>query len=259
MTSVDVSVEDGIAEITLNRPETMNAIDPEMRGRLRAVWRRLQDENAIRVAILTGAGDRAFCTGSDLKRTPPPPESYAERAFGRAESEHLLAGLDTDKPLICAVNGFAVGGGLELALACDIRIASENAEFGLTEVQVGTIPGAGGTQRLPRAVGESMAMQMLLTGDRIDATRAHQVGLVSELHPPGALLARARELAGRIAENAPLSVRAIKRLVTRGRDVPLPTAVEMESFVWGLLRDTDDRVEGRQAFKEKRSPKYQGS
>ncbi|MQA03808.1 MAG: enoyl-CoA hydratase/isomerase family protein [Streptosporangiales bacterium] len=257
--SVDVTMASGIAEITLNRPDAMNAIDPQMRARLREVWRQLDEDPDIAVAILTGAGDRAFCTGSDLKRTPPPPQSYAELTFGSGESTHLLAGLDTDKPLICAVNGFAVGGGLELALACDIRIASDNAQFGLAEVRVGSIPGAGGTQRLPRIIGESMAMQMLLTGERIDATRALEVGLVSEVHTTDGLLPRARELAERITANAPLAVNAVKHLVRRGRDMPLPEAIEMESYVWGLLRDTEDRIEGRKAFQEKRRPVYKGS
>jgi E-phenylitaconyl-CoA hydratase len=256
--TVDVTVHDGIAEIVLNRPEALNAIDPEMRAELGRVWTRVHEDDDIRVAVLTGAGERAFCVGSDLKKTPPPPESYAQRTFGRATSDHLLAALHTDKPLICAVNGLAVGGGLEIALACDIRIASETASFGLSEVRVGSIPGAGGTQRLPRMIGSSVAMQMLLTGDRIDAAEAYRVGLVSELCASDALLPRAREIAARIAANAPLSVRAVKRLVHEGADMPLDNAVRVENYVWGLLRDTEDRIEGRRAFQEKRPPEYRG-
>lgn len=255
---IDVTVQDRIAEIVLNRPEALNAIDPEMREELREVWTRVHEDDDVRVAILTGAGERAFCVGSDLKKTPPPPESYAERNFGRTRSDHLLETLRTDKPLICAINGVAVGGGLELALACDIRIASRAASFGLTEVRVGSIPGAGGTQRLPRMIGSSVAMQMLLTGDRIDAAEALRVGLVSEVCEPDALLPRAREIAVRIAGNAPLSVRAVKRLVREGADMPLDSAIRLENYVWGLLRDTEDRVEGRRAFQEKRPPEYQG-
>jgi E-phenylitaconyl-CoA hydratase len=256
--TIDFTVRDGIAEIVLNRPEALNAIDPEMRAQLRDAWTRVHEDDEIRVAVLTGAGDRAFCVGSDLKKTPPPPESYAQRAFGRATSDHLLASLQTDKPLICAINGLAVGGGLEIALACDIRIASETASFGLSEVRVGSIPGAGGTQRLPRMINTSTAMQMLLTGDRIDAAEAWRVGLVGELCPPDQLLPRAREIAGRIAANAPLSVRAVKRLVQQGADLPLNAAVDLENYVWGLLRDTEDRIEGRRAFQEKRPPQYRG-
>jgi len=256
--TIDVTVQDRIAEIVLNRPEALNAIDPETREELRAVWTRVHEDDEIRVAVVTGSGERAFCVGSDLKKTPPPPESYAQRAFGQAQSDHLLATLQTDKPLVCAVNGVAVGGGLEIALACDVRIASETASFGLSEVRVGSIPGAGGTQRLPRMISSSVAMQMLLTGDRIDAAEAWRVGLVSEVCAPDALLPRAREIAARIAANAPLSVRAVKRLVQQGADMPLDTAVRFENYVWGLLRDTEDRIEGRRAFQEKRPPEYRG-
>jgi E-phenylitaconyl-CoA hydratase len=256
--TIDVTVRNSIAEIVLNRPEALNAIDPEMREQLRQVWVRVHEDDDIRVAVLTGVGERAFCVGSDLKKTMPPPESYAEQTFGRSRSEHLLATLQTDKPLIAAINGLAIGGGLELALACDIRIASESAGFGLSEVRVGSIPGAGGTQRLPRMIGHSAAMQMLLTGDRIDAAEAYRVGLVSELCRPGDLLPRAREIAARIAMNAPLAVRAVKRLVQQGADMPLETAVRVENYVWGVLRDTEDRIEGRRAFQEKRPPEYRG-
>lgn len=251
-------VQDHIATITLNRPEAMNSIDPETRAELHDAWRRIKQDDSIRVAILTGSGDKAFCTGSDLKKTMPPKESFAELTFGRSESDHLLAGLDTDKPLICAVNGYAMGGGMELALACDVRIASENAVFALSEVRIGSIPGAGGTQRLPRAIGLSNAMLMLLTGDRIDAQEAARVGLVSRVVRREDLLATATEIARRIARNAPLSVRAVKRLVYSGLDMPLPAALEAERYAFGLLRDTEDRIEGRRAFQEKREPNYQG-
>ena len=253
------SVVDHIATIRLNRPEAMNSIDHETRAELHEAWRRFRTDDEIRVAILTGTGDRAFCTGSDLKKTMPPTESHAYLTYGRAGSDHLLAGLlECDKPIICAINGYAVGGGLEIALGCDIRIASTTARLGLTEARIGSIPGAGGTQHLPRAVGRAVAMHMLLTGDQIDAAEALRVGLVSELCEPGDLMSRANEIAARIAANAPLAVRAIKRLVVRGMDSPLPSALEMERSVFGLLRDTEDRIEGRKAFQEKRTPEYQG-
>ncbi|AWB32707.1 enoyl-CoA hydratase/isomerase family protein [Orrella marina] len=251
-------VDNHVATITLNRPEAMNSIDPETRSQLHDAWIRIKTDDAIRVAILTGAGEKAFCTGSDLKKTMPPRESFAELTFGRSESDHLLAGLDTDKPLICAINGYAMGGGMELALACDIRIASERAQFALSEVRIGSIPGAGGTQRLPRAIGASNAMLMLLTGDRFDAREALRVGLVSQVVPAADLMAQARAIALRIAQNAPLSVRAIKRLVYQGLDMPLPAAMDAERYVFGLLRDTEDRIEGRRAFQEKRQPEYKG-
>jgi len=256
--ALDIVVKDHVATLTLNRPEAMNSIDPEMREQLHAAWKRIKEDDDIRVVILTGAGEKAFCTGSDLKKTMPPKESFAELTFGRAYSDHLLAGLDTDKPLICAVNGYAMGGGMELALACDIRVASDNAVFALSEVRIGSIPGAGGTQRLPRAIGSSNAMLMLLTGDRVDAAEAMRIGLVSKVVSREQLLPAAQEIARRIAQNAPLSVRSIKRLVVSGADMPLPAALDNERYVFGLLRDTEDRIEGRRAFHEKRSPVYQG-
>jgi E-phenylitaconyl-CoA hydratase len=255
---LDIVVEDYVATLTLNRPEAMNSIDPEMRAQLQAAWKRIKEDDGIRVAIVTGAGEKAFCTGSDLKKTMPPKESFAELTFGRAHSDHLLEGLDTDKPLVCAVNGYAMGGGMEIALACDIRVASSNAVFALSEVRLGSIPGAGGTQRLPRVVGSSNAMLMLLTGDRIDADEALRIGLVSKVVPGEDLLSAARAIALRIAQNAPLSVRAIKRLVYDGMDMPLSTGLDNERYVFGLLRDTEDRIEGRRAFQEKRPPAYKG-
>jgi E-phenylitaconyl-CoA hydratase len=258
--SVDIEIRDAVAEIVLNRPEAMNSIDAHARAALHAAFERVGADPEIRVAIITGAGDRAFCTGSDLKRTMPPPESYAQGVFGGdGRGDHLLRGFPRDTPVIAAINGYAIGGGLEIALAADIRICSPNAQFGLSEVRVGSIPGAGGTQRLTRTISRSTAMQMLLTGDRIDAEEAHRTGLVSEVVQPGtALLDRAREIAARIAANAPLAVRAVKRLATDGADLPLDRGVELENYVWGLLRDTEDRIEGRKAFAEKRPPRYQG-
>jgi E-phenylitaconyl-CoA hydratase len=160
--------------------------------------------------------------------------------------------------VICAINGYALGGGLELALACDIRIAADHARFGLPEVRVGSIPGDGGTQRLPRTVGASDAMLLLLTGDHIDAAEALRLGIVSRVVPSADLRREAEAIAGRIAANAPLSVRAIKRLVKQGQGVPLDIAIAHERLTWGTLRDTEDRIEGRRAFQEKRKPVYKG-
>lgn len=260
MTSVEVTVENHIATVRLNRPEAMNAVDPEMRARLHQTWERIRTDDEIRVAIITGAGDKAFCTGSDLKKTMPISETFARQTFGPPipGAGAMIAGLDTDKPLIAAVNGYAMGGGMELALACDIRICSRNAQFALSEVKVGSIPGSGGTQRLPRAVSLSNAMLMLLTGDRIDADEAHRIGLVSKVLPAEELLPAARAIADRIAANAPLAVRAVKRLVRQGLDMPLAQAVDMERYVFGLLYSSEDRIEGRKAFAEKRKPQYKG-
>jgi E-phenylitaconyl-CoA hydratase len=252
------SVEDGIAFVTLNRPDSMNAIDPETSAELIAAFRRIRQDRDIRVAIITGAGERAFCTGADLKKTMPPPESFAELTFGGAAASHWVEEIETDKPLICAVNGLALGGGLEMALACDIRIAASHAKFGLTEVRIGSIPGAGGTQRLPRTVGLSNAMLMLMTGEPIDAEEALRIGLISRVVDKEQLLDAAKAIAHKIAANAPLAVRAVKSLVKRGMDIPLKTAIYEERLTWGTLRDTKDRIEGRLAFQQKRKPVYRG-
>ena len=260
MAAVELTVENRIATVTLNRPEAMNAVDPEMRALLHETWERIRTDDGIWVTIITGAGDKAFCTGSDLKKTMPLQESFASQSFGPAipGAGRMIDGLDMDKPLIAAVNGYAMGGGMELALACDIRICSEKAQFALSEVKVGSIPGSGGTQRLPRAVSLSNAMLMLLTGDRIDAGEAHRIGLVSKVVPQPELLGTARNIAERIADNAPLSVRAVKRLVRQGMDLPLAQAIDAERYVFGLLYGSEDRIEGRKAFAEKRKPNYKG-
>ena len=251
-------VADRVATITLNRPEALNSLDPESLVELNDAFQRANADAAVRVVILTGTGGRAFCTGSDLKKTMPPKESFAELTFGRPKWLYPFAGMEIDKPTICAVNGYALAGGMELALACDIRIASTNAQFGQSEVRVGSIPAAGGTQRLPRMIGRSDAMLMMLTGNSISAEEALRIGLVSRIVPPGDLIAVAREIALRIAENAPLAVRAVKRLVGDGMDMPLFAAIQAEQFALGLLRDSEDRLEGRRAFQEKRKPNYQG-
>jgi E-phenylitaconyl-CoA hydratase len=255
--ALEFSVKDQVATVVLNRPEAMNSIDPETEAELLACWQRIREDDGVRVVILTGAGERAFCTGSDLKKTMPPPESYASFAFGRGDVD-IASRLATDKPVICAINGYALGGGLEIALACDIRIAADHARFGLPEVRVGSIPGAGGTQRLPRTIGASDAMLLLLTGDHIDAAEALRLGIVSRVVPLADLRREAEAIAARIAANAPLSVRAVKRLVRQGRDMPLDLAIAQERLTFGVLRDTEDRVEGRRAFAEKRKPIYRG-
>jgi E-phenylitaconyl-CoA hydratase len=257
VSSVLISIADHVATVTLNRPEVMNAIDPQMEGELADCWRRLDADDAVRAVVVTGAGEKAFCAGADLKASAVPEASYAAQAFG-AGDDSVIAGLVTEKPVICAINGYALGGGLELALACDIRLAAPQARLGLPEVKVGTMPGAGGTQRLPRTVGASDAMLMLLTGDWIDATEALRLGLVSRIVPAETLVQDARALATKIAANAPLSVRAIKRVVRDGQALPLGEAIRLERLAWGLLRDTEDRMEGRRAFREKRAPNYVG-
>lgn len=256
--SVDISVVDHIATVVLNRPEALNAIDTAMRSEVQAAWRRIAEDAEIHVAIVTGAGDRAFSAGADLKRAPPPAESFAQLSYGAGLNDSLTFGVEMDKPLICAFNGLAFGGGLEIGLACDIRIASETARFALPEVRVGTLPGSGGTQRLARLIGRSDAMLLLLTGDTIDAAEALRIGLISRVVDHTLLHEEALALARRIAANAPLAVRAVKRLVRQGVDMPLALALDAERNAWVLLRDTEDRREGRAAFAEKRTPDYRG-
>jgi E-phenylitaconyl-CoA hydratase len=255
---IDITVTNNVAVAVLNRPDAMNSFDAAMREELYALWDRVTQDDEIRVLIITGAGEKAFCTGSDLKKTMPPKESYAELLVGRNNPGNMLHKFGSDKPIICAVNGYAVGGGLELALACDICIASDNAKFGLTEAKIGSIPGSGGVQRLPRTISKSNAMLMLLTGDTVDAAEAYRIGLVSKVVPLKDLLPAAQDIAQRIARNAPLAVKALKRLVNQGLDMPLAHALEMDKYMFGLLRDTEDRIEGRKAFQEKRKPQYKG-
>jgi len=244
-----------VAVVTLNRPEALNALDPESWEELKQIWHNIKTDPEIRVTVLTGAGEKSFCTGSDMKKTMPPKENFASTYF---ETESLIAPMQMWKPIICAVNGYAIGGGLEMALACDIRIASSKASFGLTEVKVGSLPGLGGTQRLLRAIPQAIAMKMLLVAERINAEEAYRIGLISDVVEPGELLNYAKDMAKKIANNAPLSVKAAKQSVIVGSDLPLNQAMAYENLLWGILRDTEDRIEGRVAFAEKRPPQYKG-
>lgn len=255
---VSFDVNDHVALVILDRPEAMNALDPESVCQLHEAWQRISLDDEIRAVILTGAGDRSFCTGADLKKTPPPVESFAELHFGAAGHLPHLRSLTTHKPVIAAINGYALGGGLEIALQCDIRIASTQAVFGLPEVCIGSMPGAGGTQRLIRAVGSSDAMLMLLTGARISADEALRIGLVSRVVEPAQLQQSAHEIATKIATNAPLAVSAVKRLALMGRELNLSAALEMEQQAFGILRNSEDRLEGRNAFAQKRKPVFKG-
>ncbi|WP_210495655.1 enoyl-CoA hydratase/isomerase family protein [Microvirga antarctica] len=255
--TVDVRKTGHIQIITLDRPDQLNAIDPDTRRALAEAWQQFRSDDDAWVAILTGRGEKAFCVGADLKKTMPPEGSFAATHFSSAGGDELWRPMrNLWKPVIAAINGFAFGGGLELALACDLRIASTNAVFSQSEVRVGSMVGAGGAIRLMKAVPEAVAMKMLLTGTRIGAEEAHRVGLISDLFKPADLMARAEEMAEEICRNAPLSVRATKMAAVLGQAIPQDQALEVERLLWGLLRNTDDRIEGRVAFAEKRQPQW---
>ncbi len=265
--TVRLDVEDQVALITLDRPEALNALDLAALRELRRCLIEVRDRDDLRVAILTGAGSKAFCAGADLKGTQTSPAPYAEALF-RAPTPAADMGLYIRlmdlgelclfKPLIAAVNGHCLGAGLELALQCDMRIASERASFGLPETGVGSIPAVSGLHRLLKAVPSAHAMQMVLTAQRIDASTAQRIGLVSELVEEPALLDRAFALARRIAGNAPLAVQAVKKLSRQTAHLGEADAQQLTELYWGVLRDTEDRIEGRRAFAEKRAPRYVG-
>lgn len=254
---VDLKIENHVAYVTLNRPEAMNSLDPESIASLTGIWERVRTDPDIRVAVLTGAGEKSFCTGTDMKKAPPPTECMA--ATYLREGQPIVPHMKTWKPLIAAINGFAVGGGLEIALACDMRIASSNAKFGLTEVKVASLAGLNGTQLLPRAMPQAVAMKMLLTGEMITADEALRYGLVSDVVEPEQLPALARSYAEKIANAAPLSVQAAKQAAVIGQDLPVEHGILFSHLLWGVLRDTEDRKEGFKAFAERRAPVFRGA
>lgn len=246
--------------VTINRPHAMNSIDPQTDAELASAWERFESSEDLHVAVLTGAGDRAFSAGADLKTIVP---EFRKRVRSGAQGlvwAHgggLARGRIFAKPLIAAVNGHCLAGGLEMSLACDIRMCSPNATFSLAEVIWAIIPAAGGTQRLPRAVPASIAMEMLLTGDPIDAQTAMRIGLVSRIVPLEDLRSAAISLAAKIASRGPLAVRAIKRLVREGTLHP-DQGMNREHDEFLRLLITEDAGEGYTAFAEKRSPEYAG-
>jgi enoyl-CoA hydratase/carnithine racemase len=249
--------------VTLDRPEARNALSTEMRETLIDVWQAFRENNDLRVAILTGAGDKSFCAGADLKEVGDYYRSMTpiERRENGEQSPGLGAitrNFDPRKPIIAAINGPCLAGGLELALACDIRIAAKHAVFGLPEVRRGILPGAGGTQRLPRAIPQGVALEMILTGAPIDAEAALRWGLVSRVVAPENLLDEALAIAELIAANGPLAVRAARDAVYQGLALPLEQALRLEQFHAEPLRQSEDAKEGVQAFVEKRAAKFIG-
>ena len=258
--SIDVEAKGPVLEVTINRPGAMNALDASANEDLRKVWEDFIADPELQIAVLTGAGDKAFCAGADLKTLIPAYRDAARREqaadwnFGGG----LARGLDLPKPIIAAVNGHCLAGGLEMALACDIRICSPNATFGLAEVKWGIIPGAGGTQRLPRAVPLGWALEMILTGDPIDAAEALRIGLVNRVVPIDGLLACASEIAARITSRGPLAVRAAKQAVYYGLGRDLAAGMGRENALFRQVATSEDASEGPRAFAERRPPRFKG-
>ncbi len=255
--TISYALEEGVATLTLNRPEVRNAISRALVDDFQTMLKVVTDTPEARVLILTGAGDKAFCAGADLKeRAGMSPEEVEAFLKGLGD---LLTAIETFKlPVIAAVNGSAFGGGLELAMAADIRLAADSAVVGLTETRLAIIPGAGGTQRLPRIVGKGKALELILTGRRIDAREALGIGLVNHLYTADTLLAQSRKMALEISAGGPIAVQQAKYAIKRGLETSLSDGLAIESEAYAVCIPTEDRLEGLQAFKEKRKPFYKG-
>jgi enoyl-CoA hydratase/carnithine racemase len=251
---VEFAVNGPVATITLNRPEKMNAMDMEMYASISNHLSEIDSREDILVGVITGAGDRAFTAGADLVRMHGSAEQ-AEVGWSSMRATRFDLGLEVQKPLIAAVNGYCLAGGLELALICDIRVASESAQFGCPEVKWNLLHGYG-AQRLPDIVGLSNAMYLLLTGLFIDAREAHRIGLVQEVVAPELVLSRAYELARTICANGPMAVRMTKELALRSRDLSLPDGIRLYQALNRLVEMSDDLEEGTRAFAEKRAPNF---
>ncbi|GAA1375076.1 enoyl-CoA hydratase [Peribacillus frigoritolerans] len=259
MTSlVDIRYEEkGIALLTLNRPDAANALSTELLHSLVEGLDELKRDSNLRTVIITGAGEKAFCAGADLKERAGMNDDKVKETV-KLIGDTITAVENLPVPVIAAINGSAFGGGLELALACDIRIASETAKVGLTETSLGIIPGAGGTQRLPRIVGMPTAKELIYTARRLDAKTAHALKIISHVYSPQHLLEEAKKLAKEIAVNAPLALRAAKAAINQGAETDLKTGLQIENDCYQTTLKTLDRLEGLSAFKEKRKPVYRG-
>jgi E-phenylitaconyl-CoA hydratase len=247
-----------VVTITLDRPEALNAIDPELHRDLIDAWIRFREDPEAWVAMLTGGGEKAVSAGAVRKKLIP--QAFGSSGSGRSHNDPGLGGitrgLEIWKPIIAAVNGYALAGGMELVLCSDLRVAAEHAVFGLTEVRWAIMPGAGGTQRLPRAVPLAKAMEMILMGETISAQEAHRIGLVNAVVPAAEVLPTARRWARTLCERGPLAVRAAKEAIVRGLSLPLADGLRLEALLSGTLRGTEDATEGPKAFAEKRKPVF---
>ncbi len=253
--TVDYYKSGNIVTITLSRPEVMNAFDWPMRKELREALDKFQNDSSLWVAILTGAGDKAFSTGADLS----PRISTNNKVPATNRNDYSITrGYEIQKPLIAAINGYCLGLGLETALLCDIRIAAEHAQFGLPEVKRGLLPLGGGALRLPRMLSWCHASEILLTGKHITAQEAFRMGLINQVVPLEKLLTTAMEWANSICQAAPLAVRAAKEAMIKGYDMSLEEGTQLVMSLWEDIQKSEDYVEGRRAFKERRAPNYKG-
>jgi enoyl-CoA hydratase len=249
---------DGVATVTLNRPDVLNAMNQGMREALTYRFTALATDDEVRVIVVTGAGERAFSVGADVREfvAPQTPVRFRDQRrlvdFRRAMDR-------CPQPIIAAIRGYALGGGLELALACDIRVAGDDAQLGLTEINLAIIPGGGGTQRLPRLLGRGKALELILTGARIDAAEARRLGLVERVVPAAEVRQQATALARELAGKAPVALRYAKEAIVKGLELPLADGLRLESDLSTLLRTTEDRLEGARAFLEKRTPRWSGT
>ena len=247
----------GVAVLTVNRPKVLNALNTQTLDELRRAILELKHDDSVRVVVLTGAGEKSFIAGADINElATQTPITGREHAIA---GQHVLDLIEQlGKPVIAAINGYALGGGCELAMACTIRIAADTAKLGQPEINLGLIPGYAGTQRLARIVGRGRALELLLTGDQIPAAEAHRLGLVNRVVPAADLMAEARKLAATLAAKAPVAIRYILEAVHKGLEMPFAQAQIFEATLFGLVASTDDMREGTRAFLEKRKADFKG-
>ncbi len=255
--NIKLEKEDGVAVVTIDRPKVLNALNDETVAELDHCFTAIAADSSVLCVILTGGGEKSFVAGADIGEL-----AICDVVAGRAKCDRgqsLLFKIESlPQPVIAAVNGFALGGGCEMAMACDIRLASEKAKIGQPEVSLGIIPGYGGTQRLARLVGRGKAKQMILTGDHIGAEEAHRIGLVDEVYPQEELLPKAKEIAKKIASKGPLAIKAAKEAVNLGLDVDLASGCEHEAVLFAAICASEDKTEGTNAFLEKRKAEFRG-
>ena len=251
------TVDHHVATITLNRPQVLNALNSQVFDELEHIFTDMDSNPAVRVLLITGSGEKAFAAGADINELARTTAATGQQMALRGQAVFSLIA-DCGKPVIALINGFALGGGLELALACTLRLAASTAKLGQPEIKLGILPGYGGTQRLPRLVGASAALRLLLTGDMISAEEAHRIGLVDEVHPADQILTRGHALATQIASAAPLAVSGTLEAVHRGAHVHLHEGLRVEAEIFGQLCETEDKAEGTAAFLAKRPPHFHG-